>query len=265
MNTWESEGITSGSHGRRGVTMSKPKKKKNRQKQALKKQAKARERRIRNLTLGTLVVLGLVVGLYFLTTSLSEQQATPVDHQVFAYEKQPVIGNPDAPVKIVEFGDYKCPVCKRFAEEIFPQLKRDFLDTERVGLYFIDNPLLGEDSKTASMAGEAVYRQKPEAFWSFYEAVYAHQGLETDQWATVPFLVELAKKEVPDIDHARLEKELKDQAHKQAVEEDKKIAAKLGVDSVPALFINGKRVDQHVVFDYPALKKQIEEALNESR
>src|SRR5690606_17989243 len=109
--------------------MSNKKKKKNSQKQALKKRAKARERRIRALTLWTAVVLVLVGGLYFLTSSLSERQAKPVDEQIFAYERQPVIGNPDAPVKIVEFGDYKCPVCKRFAEEIFPQLKRDFLDT----------------------------------------------------------------------------------------------------------------------------------------
>jgi protein-disulfide isomerase len=77
--------------------------------------------------------------------------------------------------------------------------------------------------------------------------------------------VELAKKEVPDIDHARMERELKNQAHMEEIEADRKIAAELGVDSVPTLFINGKRVDQNVVFDYPSLKKQIEEALQESR
>lgn len=240
--------------------------KKNSQKQALET--------IQSLTLWTAIIVVAVGGLHFLTSSISEQQATsslskqqakPVDQKIFAYEKQPVIGNPDAPVKIVEFGDYKCPVCKRFTEEIFPQLKRDFLDTGKVGMYFIDNPFIGEDSVTASMAGEAVYRQKPEAFWTFYKAVYAHQGLETDQWATPSFLVELAKKEVPDIDHARMERELNDQAYREAVEADRKIAAEVGVDSVPTLFINGKRVDQNVMFDYPALKKQIEEELNESR
>lgn len=241
--------------------MAKQKKKKNSQKQALKKQAKARERRIRTLTLWTAIILVLVAGLYYLMSSFSK----PADDDVFAYEKQPVIGNPDAPVKIVEFGDYKCPVCKRFAEEIFPQLKRDFLDTGKAGMYFIDNPFLDEDSVTASMAGEAVYRQKPEAFWTFYKAVYSHQGLESDRWATVPFLVELAKKEVPDIDHARLERDLKNEVYKKAVEEDRKIAAKLRVDSVPTLYINGKRVNNYTMFDYPALKKQIEEALKESR
>ncbi|GAA5346248.1 protein-disulfide isomerase [Planifilum fimeticola] len=241
------------------------KKKKNSQKMALKKKAKARERRIRTLTLWTVIILILVGGLYFLTSVLSDQQAKPVDEKIFAYERQPVIGNPDAPVRIVEFGDYKCPVCKRFTEEIFPQLKRDFLDTGKAGMYFIDKPFIGEDSVTASMAAEAVHRQKPEAFWTFYKVVYAHQGLETDQWATVPFLVELAKKEVPDIDHARMERELNDQVYRKEVEADRKIAAELGVDSVPTLFINGKRVDQDTVFDYPSLKKQIEEELKGSR
>lgn len=245
--------------------MSSNKKKKNSQKMALKKQAKARKQKIQTLTLWTAIVLVLVGGLYFLTSFLSDQQAKPVNEKIFAYERQPVIGNPDAPVKIVEFGDYKCPVCKRFAEEIFPQLKRDFLDTGKVGMYFIDKPFIGEDSVTASMAGEAVYRQKPEAFWTYYKAVYAHQGLESDRWATVPFLVELAKKEVPDIDHSRMERELNDQVYMEEVEADRKIAAELGVDSVPTLFINGKRVDQNVVFDYPSLKKQIEEELKGSR
>lgn len=244
--------------------MANKKKKMSSQKQALKKQAKERKRRIQALTFWTAIIVLLGGGLYYMST-LSDEQAKPADENVFNYENQPVIGNPDAPVKIVEFGDYKCPVCQQFAEHIFPQLKRDFLDTGKAGMYFIDNPFIGEDSVTAGMAGEAVYRQKPEAFWAFYEAVYANQGSEADEWATVPFLVELAKKVVPEIDHVRMERELNDQTYKEAVMADREIARKLGVDSVPTLFINGKKVDENVVFDYAALKKLIEEASEESR
>ena len=49
-----------------------------------------------------------------------------------APEPLKVMGNPDAPVTIVEFSDYQCPYCLRHFQEVFPQLKTEYIDTGRV-------------------------------------------------------------------------------------------------------------------------------------
>lgn len=237
-----------------------------------KKQAQAKSNRMQNLTLATLIVVFLGLGVFALVNNLmggdkgkeeeAGQEAT-VDEKVFVYDQQPVFGNEEAPVKIVEFGDYKCPSCKKFGEEIYPQLKKDYLDNDKAGFYFINNQFLGEDSVTAGIAGEAVYAQDPDAFWKFHEAVYAKQGPQSQAWATKEFLVKLAKKEVPGIDHKKLEQAIDKETYRDQVEQDQAIAHQSGVQSVPALYINGKPVPNS--FDYDEIKKMIEEELKKGK
>lgn len=177
-----------------------------------KKQAQAKSNRIQNLTLVTLIVVFLGLGIFALVNTLmggdkdneeESGQGMIVDEKVFAYDQQPVQGNKDASVKIVEFGDYKCPSCKNFGEEIYPQLKKDYLDNDKAAFYFINNQFLGDDSVKAGIAGEAVYAQDPEAFWKFHDAIFKSQGSQSEAWATKDFLMKLAKKEAPDIDHKK--------------------------------------------------------------
>ena len=64
----------------------------------------------------------------------------------------PVEGSPDAPVTIIEFGDYQCPKCDQWFKNEKPTITSDFIDTARANLYFVDFAFLGEDSKTSSEA-----------------------------------------------------------------------------------------------------------------
>ncbi|MGF7089278.1 protein-disulfide isomerase [Kroppenstedtia sanguinis] len=235
------------------------------------KKKQTQSNRMQTLTLVTVIVLFLGLGVYALVNNLISgnekeeglsQEAT-MDEKVFAYDKQPVLGNEDAPVRIVEFGDYKCPTCKRFADEIYPQLKKDYLDNDKAGFYFINNQFLGEDSITAGIAGEAVYEQDPAAFWKFHETIYEHQGDERETWATPEFLVKLAKQAAPGIDHGELAKAIDKESFKSQVEKDKEIGIQSGVQSVPALFINGKPVPDSL--DYEGIKQMIEEELKKAK
>nr|WP_258567771.1 DsbA family protein [Paenactinomyces guangxiensis] len=186
----------------------------------------------------------------------SANQATV---QKISYEGQPGTGNPNAPVKLMEFGDFKCPACKYFHDEIYPQLKKDYIDTGKVQMFFTNYQFIGEDSVTAGMAGEAVYHQNKDAFWKFYEAIYTHQGNEADVWATPEFLTELVKKNVPNIDINKLSQDLNNKTYEKAVLEDNQMARSLKIEGVPALFINGKNVGE--ISGYEELKKMIDEEL----
>lgn len=75
----------------------------------------------------------------------------------FNLENQPLIGDPDAPVTIVAFEDFKCPVCKQFEEDVYPQIVNELVETGQANMYFMNFQFIGPDSTTAGIAGECAY------------------------------------------------------------------------------------------------------------
>ncbi|MQA88012.1 MAG: thioredoxin domain-containing protein [Streptosporangiales bacterium] len=84
------------------------------------------------------------------------------------------LGRDDAPVTIVEFGDYQCPNCGQFAREIKPRLVREYVDKGVVRLMWRDFPFYGEQSVDAAVAARAAGRQGE--FWAYHDALYANQA-----------------------------------------------------------------------------------------
>ncbi|RTE07186.1 DsbA family protein [Paenibacillus whitsoniae] len=119
-------------------------------------------------------------------------------------------------------------------------------------------------SRTAALAGEAVYHQNPEAFWPFYEAVYAKQGDEQTNWATADTLIQIAKDANLKLDWDLLKKDTTEQTYAQDVKNDEAIAGKLGVNSTPTVYINGRVVAGQDTFNYSAIKEAIGKAQGES-
>ena len=64
---------------------------------------------------------------------------------VASIDDDPVLGNKNAPVTIIEFSDYECPFCKRHFDETFPQLVKTYVDTGKVKIVFRDLPLSFHD------------------------------------------------------------------------------------------------------------------------
>lgn len=179
----------------------------------------------------------------------------------FDYASMPVLGSADAPVKIVEFGDFKCPTCRYFAESIKPQLVKDYIDSGKVALYFANFTILGPDSKTAAAAGLSVFHQNKEAFWPYYDAVYANQKNESEVWATPEYLVQLAKDAKLEIDYDKLKSDLDSGAYLNDVEKEYRLAEGLKVGGTPSLYLNGKQVNERDALDYSKLKAVIDDAL----
>lgn len=235
--------------------MSQPQKK-----SAYKSQRRAEQERMekqrklmRKLMWGTgiVVVLGIIAALIF----------TPRSNKAdFDYAKLPVLGKTDAPIKIVEFGDYKCPSCKIFSQNVEPQLKKDYIDTGKVALYFMDFPFIGPDSTTAALAAHSVFHQDNDAFWQYYDALYKNQPDEKTIWATPDYLVKLAQDNKIAVDYDLLRKDIDNATYASEVSKNNSAAIKAKVQSTPTLFINGKMFGGNFS-DYPALKAAIEKAL----
>ncbi|MFC7442886.1 DsbA family protein [Laceyella putida] len=211
------------------------------------------------ITMVTVLLVFLGLGIFAVLQSVAQSGEQAGAKVNINYEGQPSIGNANAPVKLVEFGDFKCPTCKAFHDMIYPQLKKDYIDTGKVQMTFINYQFLGEDSVTAGIAGESIFKQNPEAFWKFYDAIYTHQGKESEKWATPEFLVDLTKKNIPEVNAEQLSKDLLGKAYEKEVLADNKLAQNYKVDGVPAIFVNGTKLENGM--DYEALKKAIDAEL----
>ncbi|AOZ92364.1 DsbA family protein [Paenibacillus crassostreae] len=179
----------------------------------------------------------------------------------FPYDQLPVVGNVDAPVKIVEFGDYKCPSCQYFSQQFKPQLIKDFVDTGLASFHYMNYLVISPDgdSNTAALAAQSVYHQNNEEFWKYYHALYDNQQDESTEWATPEYLVELARQANLNIDYDKLTEDIANKTYQDEVDEHIRLAGSNNVRSTPTVFINGKQFDAPSGMNYEDLAKAIKD------
>lgn len=171
------------------------------------------------------------------------------------YEKQPHLGNPSAKIKIIEFADFKCPSCKDWEAANMDRFKKEYIDTGKVELYFMNFAFIDRDSIMAASAGEAIAAQSNDKFWEFKSKLFENQGDETEIWATQEFLLDFVKKNIDGIDYDRFVKDFKEQTYMLPVKEDFKTAAYYGVNGTPQFMIDGKLLESS---DYDELAAAID-------
>lgn len=88
--------------------------------------------------------------------ALREGREAPFKETPVSIDGAPVFGKADAKVTIIEFSDYQCPFCARYANDTFPQIEREYIETGRVKYVFRDYPIEAAHPQ-AFKAHEAVY------------------------------------------------------------------------------------------------------------
>jgi len=84
---------------------------------------------------------------------------------------RPAMGKDDAPVTIVEISDYQCPYCKRFVDNTFPQLKKEYIDTGKVRLVFKDLALpFHKNARKAAQAAHCAGDQGK--YWEMHDVLF---------------------------------------------------------------------------------------------
>lgn len=95
----------------------------------------------------------------------------------------PILGDPNAPVTIVEFGDYQCHQCYNWFHNTKPQLTTEYIDTGKVNLVFVDMAFLGRHSPIAAQASYCAEDQ--EMYWDYHNLMYTLQEDRIDGgWAS---------------------------------------------------------------------------------
>lgn len=147
----------------------------------------------------------------------------------FDPEEDPTWGSDDAPIKLIEFSDFSCGFCGRFASETAPLIKEEFGDV--VQFVYIDFPFLSQASVPAALAAECADDQ--DKFWEYHDQIFANQrGLGEDMLMTIAEQLEL------DMDEFRTCYD--ERIHLEEIAADYEYGQSLGVTGTPAFFLNGK-------------------------
>lgn len=93
----------------------------------------------------------------------------------------PILGSSDAPITIIEFGDYQCPSCKKWFLNTKPDIITNYIDTGKANLVFVDIAFLGKDSAPASMASYCAEEQGK--YWDYHGFMYSNQLSIDSGWA----------------------------------------------------------------------------------
>jgi protein-disulfide isomerase len=162
---------------------------------------------------------------------------------------RPTLGNPNAPVTIVEFSDFQCPYCAIFSKETYPLIKRDYISTGKAKMIFRNFPIY-QAHPQAMQAAEAslcVHKEgRDESFFKYHDKLFQnYQDLPEDKliiWAS-------------EIGY-NITSCLQSKALRNDVLKDIEDAGKAGVKGTPSFFINGKFISGNQ--PYSEFKKVIE-------
>lgn len=91
-------------------------------------------------------------------------------------EGDSVLGNPDAPVAVINFSDFQCPFCGRHVVTTEKQIVEKYVKTGKVKLVFKNFAFLGQESVWAGEAAECAKEQ--DKFWPFHDYLFSHQNGE---------------------------------------------------------------------------------------
>lgn len=140
----------------------------------------------------------------------------------------PIVGNPEGDVTIVEFFDYSCGYCKR----VFPTVMKLIEEDKNIKVVFKEFPILGPTSLLASQAAIAVHLTQPEKYLDF------HKALMEQHFSDKASIIQLA--ESVGVKTEGLSEKMDSAEVKKIIDEDRDLAAKIGVRGTPAFTINGE-------------------------
>jgi len=155
----------------------------------------------------------------------------------------PILGDPKAPITIVEFGDYQCHFCKEWFHETKPLIERDYIDTGKANMIFVDMAFLGRDSAKAAQASYCAEDQN--AYWEYHGMLYDSQEPTIDGgWANTERLKAFAF--ALGLDMELFNSCLDSDKYSERIRYNIQQARENGISSTPGFFVVGSDTQQFI-------------------
>jgi protein-disulfide isomerase len=174
----------------------------------------------------------------------------------YPQQKANSMGDPNAPVKIIEYGDFQCPFCRRFWQQTEPQIIETYVKTGKVYFEYDSFAFLGPESTTAAEAAYCAGEQRK--FWEYHDILFASGTGENVGDFTAEKLSRYAASIGLEAD--QFDACLTSEKYGAQVKQDMQAAKASGVHATPSFLINGRLVEGAQPF--AAFQKIIDDILS---
>ncbi len=162
-----------------------------------------------------------------------QNSSVPIYAQSLIENGSPMLGDPNAKITIIEWGDYQCTYCHLFHVNTKDQIIQQYVNTGKVNFVFRDFPLNGPDSVLAAEAAYCAGDQNK--YWQYHDELYNNWGGERTGWVNQKSLNQFA------IDVGLYQNQfdncMNDNKYQNKVLDNQKFGQEIGVDATPTFII----------------------------
>ena len=200
-----------------------------------------------SLTIGAIITVICITVVFFgmegisapseplIEKQLSEEQNKPVQVTTgtFLDNGSPMLGDPNAPITLVEFGDYQCHFCNVYYQNTEHKILKEYVMTGKVNVIFKDYTIIGPDSIIAAHGAHCAGEQGK--FWEYHNTLYNNWDGENNGWAGTHNISKFAQQSGLTMDEF-IECNV-DNRYEQKISASNNDARMLGITGTPAFYI----------------------------
>ncbi len=169
------------------------------------------------------------------TPTIQPEGPAKVTLNTFLENGSPILGDSNAPVTLVEFGDYQCHFCNVFFHSTEGDILKNYVETGKVRMIFKDFNIIGPDSVNASHGAHCANDQG--LFWEYHDILYSNWTGENNGWASSENLLKFAQEIGLDVD--KWSECMINGKHSQTIVSSNDDARSLELTGTPAFFVIG--------------------------
>ena len=180
------------------------------------------------------MIIGLIIGFIFISNEdNSDQKSNLLSKEKLLENTPPIIGDVDAKITILEFGDYQCTFCYKFHQQTLEKIKESYIDTGKVNYTYKDFPLNGLDSILAAEASFCANEQGK--YWEYHDTIFNNWAGERTGWITSNSLLDFAEQNKLNVNE--FTECVNNHKYTQKVIENQKFAENIGINATPSFLI----------------------------
>jgi protein-disulfide isomerase len=212
-------------------------------------------------------VIGVAVVAYSLTSNIAESgmATAPIevagldDPQTLIGLAQGVtLGDPNAPITIMEFGDYQCPACQAFQQQVKPRIDLAYIQSGVAKLVFYDYPLVEAHPNAFLAARAARCAGEQQKYWEYHDLLFANQTAWAGSTSPRRNFVSYAE-QIEGLDAGSFESCLRSDRFADVVTANRRLGeSAFNVGSTPTVFVRGSGLPDESGNDFESISRAIE-------
>ena len=168
-------------------------------------------------------------------TPMIQETSPEITIKTFVNNGSPILGDHNAPITLIEFGDYQCHFCNVFFHNTEEDIMKKFIETGKVKMIFKDYTIIGADSVTASHGAHCAEEQG--LFWEYHDVLYSNWTGENNGWASSENLFRFGQEIGLDMD--KWSECMVDSRYSSTILASNQDAEALGLTGTPSFFVIG--------------------------